>query len=186
LQRGLSHRQAVILLYAVSAIFALLSLFLPWSTGSTLGLVLAVVGIGVWMGLQNLNYLEFGELRRVAQSTLEQRAIFVNNLSIRRAVEELKIASDFEQICRILEAGFGSNDFDAFELRLQRPPGEFAHIRSLQIILDGKPYLRWRKPGRHLSKDMDPAWSLMLQLIAANNRQRGSLTLYRFHGGGDL
>ena len=51
LQQGLSHRQAVIILYAVSAIFALLSLFLLWPTGSTVGLVLAVVGIGVWIGL---------------------------------------------------------------------------------------------------------------------------------------
>jgi len=44
LERGLSHRQVVIVLYAVSAVFALLSLFLLWPTGSTLGLILAVLG----------------------------------------------------------------------------------------------------------------------------------------------
>src|SRR5438093_6862429 len=76
LQRGLSHRQVVIILYAVSAVFALLSLFLLWPTGSTLGLVLAVLGTGVWIGVQHLNYLEFGELRRIAQRTFEQRQIF--------------------------------------------------------------------------------------------------------------
>ena len=108
----------------------MLSLFLLWPTGSTLGLVLAVLGIGIWIGVQHLNYLEFGELRRVAQRTLEQRLIFVNNLAIRRATEELKVASDFEQLCRILEAAFGSNDFDAFELRLLRPPDELAEIRE--------------------------------------------------------
>src|SRR5581483_11005263 len=37
LERGLSHRQVVVVLYAVSALFALLSLFLLWPTGSTLG-----------------------------------------------------------------------------------------------------------------------------------------------------
>ena len=63
----------------------MLSLFLLWPTGSTLGLVLAVLGIGIWMGVQHLNYLEFGELRRVAQRTLDQRLIFINNLAIRRA-----------------------------------------------------------------------------------------------------
>ena len=51
----------VIVLYAVSAVFAMLSLFLLWPTGSTLGLVLAVVGTGIWIGVQHLNYLEFGE-----------------------------------------------------------------------------------------------------------------------------
>jgi UDP-GlcNAc:undecaprenyl-phosphate GlcNAc-1-phosphate transferase len=38
LQLGLSHREVVIVLYAVSALFALLSLFLLWPTGSSLGL----------------------------------------------------------------------------------------------------------------------------------------------------
>jgi len=73
LQHGLTHRQVVIVLYAVSAVFALLSLFLLWPTGSSLGLVLAVLGIGIWIGVQRLGYLELGELGRVAQRTLEQR-----------------------------------------------------------------------------------------------------------------
>ena len=60
LARGLSHRQVVIVLYAVSAIFALLSLFLLWPTGSTLGLVLAVLGTGIWLGVQRLGYRSSG------------------------------------------------------------------------------------------------------------------------------
>ena len=186
LQRGLSQRQVVTILYAVSAVFALLSLFLLWPTGSTLGLVLAVLGIGIWIGVQHLNYLEFGELRRVAQRTLDQRLIFVNNLAIRRAVEELKITSDFEQVCRILEAAFSSNDFDAFEFRLLHSPDELAEVRGLQIVSADKPHFRWRKPGRHFVKEMTPAWSVTLDLVAANNRRRGWLTMYRVYGGGDL
>jgi hypothetical protein len=49
LGRVLRHRDASfwsIVLYAVSALFALLSLFLLWPTGSSLGLVLAVLGTG--------------------------------------------------------------------------------------------------------------------------------------------
>src|SRR6266571_3110572 len=103
LQRGLSHRQVVIILYAVSAVFALLSLFLLWPTGPTLGLVLAVLGMGVWFGVQHLGYLEFGELRRVAHRTMEQRQIFINNLAIRRAVEALKVSSNYDELCGILE-----------------------------------------------------------------------------------
>src|SRR5207249_11778032 len=120
-QLGMSHRQVVIVLYAVSAIFGLLSLFLLWPNGSTLGLVLAVLGTGVWFGVQHLGYLEFGELRRVAQRTIDQREIFVNNMAIRRATEELKFASDFHQVGRILVAAFDSNDFDGFDLRTSSP-----------------------------------------------------------------
>src|SRR6478672_4538675 len=141
LQLGLSHREVVIVLYAVSALFALLSLFLLWPTGSSLGLVFAVLGTGIWLGVQHLGYLEFGELRRVAQRTIEQRHIFVNNLAIRRATEELKAAEDLRQVGRILTAAVDSNDFDAFELR-----AELAG-RLLIVAADGVVELNWRKPG---------------------------------------
>jgi UDP-GlcNAc:undecaprenyl-phosphate/decaprenyl-phosphate GlcNAc-1-phosphate transferase len=90
--------------------------FLLWPTGSSLGLVLAVLGTGIWIGVQRLGYLEFGELARVAQRTFEQRQIVINNLAIRRATEELKAARDYEQVCRVLEAAFNSNDFDGFDV----------------------------------------------------------------------
>ena len=169
----------VTILYAASAVFALLSLFMLCPTGSTLGLVLAVLGIGIWVGVQHLNYLEFGELRRVAHRALEQRLIFVNNLAIRRATEELKVASDFEQLCRILEAAFGSNDFDAFELCLRRSP------EGLDVS-GGQADFRWKRPGSRFNQEAVPAWSLALGLVAANNHQRGALILYRLYGGGDL
>jgi UDP-GlcNAc:undecaprenyl-phosphate/decaprenyl-phosphate GlcNAc-1-phosphate transferase len=185
LQRGLSQRQVVTILYAVSAIFAMLSLFMLWPTGSTLGLVLAVLGIGIWMGVQHLNYLEFGELRRVAHRALEQRLVFINNLAIRRATEELKVASDFPQLCRILETAFSSNDFDAFELRLLRP-AESLDPQGLQIVSDDTADFRWKRKGSGFSEETIPWWSLALGLVAANNQRRGSLILYRLYGGGDL
>ena len=49
---------------------------------------------------------------------MEQRQVFINNMAIRRAIEELKVAEDYSQLCSILEAAFGSNDFDAFDLSL--------------------------------------------------------------------
>ena len=130
LERGLSHRQVVIVLYAVSAVFALLSLFLLWPTGSTLGLVLAVLGTGIWLGVQRLGYLEFGELRRwLARRTMDQPQIFVNNLAIRRAAEELKVTRDDEQLCSVLTAAFNNNDFDAFDLRWSLSRGEWREMR---------------------------------------------------------
>jgi len=180
LQRGLSHRQVVIVLYGVSALFALLSLFLLWPTGSTLGLVLAVLGTGIWIGVQHLGYLEFGEIRRVAQRTIEQRHIFVNNLAIRRATEELKVAQSFPQICRILTAAFDSNDFDAFELSATTAPG--IHV----LDPDGPAQLRWRKTGASLAPDFGNAWSLRLDLVSATNRRCGKLTVFRRYTSRDL
>jgi hypothetical protein len=176
----------VIVLYGVSAIFALLSLFLLWPTGSTLGLVLAVLGSGIWIGVQHLGYLEFGEIRRVAQRTIEQRHIFVNNLAIRRATEELKVADSFEQISRILSAAFHANDFDAFELRTEElQMDELRSGRSFHLMDNaGQPSLRWRKPGSFA--DLKDTWSISLSLVSASSRSCGKLTVFRSYAGHDL
>jgi UDP-GlcNAc:undecaprenyl-phosphate GlcNAc-1-phosphate transferase len=181
LQLGMSHREVVVVLYAVSAVFALLSLFLLWPTGSTLGLVLAVLGIGVWFGVQQLGYLEFGELRRVAQRTIEQPQIFVNNLAIRRAVEELKVTSNYDQLFGILEDAFRANDFDAFDLRLHRLPGEWPKDQRLRMMSTEETYLRWKKPGSHFTPERISGWSMNLDLVATNNQRTGSMTLYRLY-----
>ena len=180
LQMGLSHRQVVIVLYAVSALFAMLSLFLLWPTGSTLGLVLAVVGTGIWLGVQHLNYLEFGEIRRVAQRTMEQRQIVINNLAIRRAMEELKIAGTFEQVRNILVAAFEGNDFDAFELHVIHPLSD--HVRAL----DAKRRFHWTKFPRMLAISSEPSWKLTLDLVTTSNQPRGSLVVYRTYSDRDL
>lgn len=188
LQRGLSHRQVVIVLYAVSAFFGLLSLFLLWPTGSTLGLVLAVLGTGVWIGVQHLGYLEFGELRRVAQRTIEQRQIFINNLAIRRATEELKVARDYDQLCRILIAAFANNDFDAFDLHLSHSPREFSLVNHTREFDRGgeKPCLRWRKAGELLAREMVSTWSLNIDLVTVQSQRLGSLAIYRLYSQHDL
>jgi UDP-GlcNAc:undecaprenyl-phosphate/decaprenyl-phosphate GlcNAc-1-phosphate transferase len=175
LQLGMSHRQVVVVLYAVSALFAMLSLFLLWPTGSTLGLVLAVVGTGVWLGVQHLNYLEFGELRRVALRTIEQRQIVINNLAIRRAVEELKVAADYDQVRNVLLAAFEGNDFDAFELQLKSQSGD-----QMGFGDQNKPF-HWAKVPHVVSISSMPSWKLTLELVTTSNRRRGSLVVYRVY-----
>jgi len=182
LQRGLSHRQVVITLYAVSALFALLSLFLLWPTGDTLGLVLAVLGTGVWIGVQHLGYVEFAELRRVAQRTIE-RQVLINNLAIRRATEELKVTCDYAQLCRILVAALAGNDFDAFDLQLRSQPAGIPSINGLHLISrwGETPRLRWVKPGGQFAPQLTSAWCLTLDLVTTGNGRCGSMTIYRLY-----
>jgi UDP-GlcNAc:undecaprenyl-phosphate GlcNAc-1-phosphate transferase len=180
LQRGLSHRQVVIVLYAVSALFALLSLFLLWPTGSSLGLVLAVLGTGIWLGVQHLGYLEFGEIRRVAQRTLDQRQIVINNLAIRRASAELKVVSDYDQLSKVLVAAFASNDFDAFELNVKSLFPEHAALQNLPIPSGhGDILFRWNRPGSFVLHDAADTWILTLDLVTSSNRRRGFMTIRR-------
>lgn len=188
LQHGMTHRQVVILLYGVSAIFAMLSLFLLWPTGSSLGLVLAVLGIGIWIGVQHLGYLEFGELARVAHRTLDQPQIFVNNLAIRRALEELKVARDYEQVRRILLAAFSSNDFDGFELSLDILQGEAVPFETNEkpAGLRSGTSFRWAKPGVPQILDHSAVWTIALDLRSSANRHRGTLKVHRVYSPRDL
>ena len=184
LQHGMTHRQVVILLYGVSACFAMLSLFLLWPTGSSLGLVLAVLGIGIWVGVQHLGYLEFGELARVAHRTLDQPQIFVNNLAIRRATEELKVARDYEQVRRVLLAAFGSNDFDCFELKLDVVPGEFVPFGAQDSAAPARrkeSSFCWNKPGTPKNLDNSAVWTIALDLMSSANRHCGTLMVYRIY-----
>jgi UDP-GlcNAc:undecaprenyl-phosphate GlcNAc-1-phosphate transferase len=189
LQHGLTHRQVVIVLYAVSAVFAMLSLFLLWPTGSSLGLVLAVLGIGIWIGVQRLGYLELGELGRVAQRTFEQRQIVINNLAIRRATEELKVVRDYDQIRRVLEAAFSSNDFDGFDARFKLFPGESQPITGLEAgvqVRRGEVSLHWGRTGRTPSLDGLALWTLTLDLVSSASRRRGALMVHRLYSQRDL
>jgi UDP-GlcNAc:undecaprenyl-phosphate/decaprenyl-phosphate GlcNAc-1-phosphate transferase len=185
LQHGMTHRQVVIILYGVSAVFALLSLFLLWPTGSSLGLVLAVLGIGIWVGVQHLGYLEFGEIARVAQRTLDQPQIFVNNLAIRRAIEELKVARDYDQVRRILIAAFSSNDFDSFELKLEIFPGEMPPIIGAESQRNSSS-LRWSKPGVPKTLEGSRVWTVALELLSSGNRRRGQLMVHRLYSARNL
>jgi UDP-GlcNAc:undecaprenyl-phosphate GlcNAc-1-phosphate transferase len=188
LQHGLTHRQVVIVLYGVSAVFALLSLFLLWPTGSSLGLVLAVLGIGIWVGVQRLGYLELGELGRVAQRTFEQRQIVINNLAIRRATEELKAVRDYDQIRSVLEAAFSSNDFDGFDVKFKLFPGESHPVAPEP----GAPPRRsevsfhWGKTRASRSLEGLPVWTLSLDLVSSSNRRRGALVVHRLYSQRDL
>jgi UDP-GlcNAc:undecaprenyl-phosphate GlcNAc-1-phosphate transferase len=200
LQHGLTHRQVVILLYGVSAVFALLSLFLLWPTGSSLGLVLAVLGTGIWIGVQHLGYLELGELARMAHRTFDQRQIVINNLSIRRATQELKAARDYPQILRVLEAAFASNDFDGFAVRFKLFPGEAVPFGVTESAgaRRGELVFHWGKiTGARISGTGSKTaavtsleglalWTLSLDLVSSSNRHRGSFEAYRLYSQGDL
>ena len=183
LQHGMSPRQVVVALYAVSALFALLSLFLLWPGRSTLGLVLVLIGTCVWFGVQHLGYLEFGEIGRVAHRTFDQRGIFVNNLAILRATEELKCASDYVQVCGILEAAFSTNDFDGFELNIRADAEEHPAIgdKHLRVRPGERLHFEWSKPGTPKLRDHWATWTLGLQLVTTSNRWLGSMKIYRFY-----
>jgi UDP-GlcNAc:undecaprenyl-phosphate GlcNAc-1-phosphate transferase len=163
LKRGWSHRQVVVLLYGVTALLGLLSLLLAYPGGKLVGIVLTVLGFGIWIGVQHLGYPELAELGRAARRTIDQRQIIVNNLAVRRATEELSSVNDVDGISAALTSAFADNEFDAFDVRLQ-------------ARRDGR-LIEWRKPGAEL--DSSAAWQLSLVLDCRRSREQATFTVYR-------
>jgi UDP-GlcNAc:undecaprenyl-phosphate GlcNAc-1-phosphate transferase len=187
LARGFSQRKVVVILYAVSAIFGLFSLFLLWPNGGAIGIVFVVLGSGIWIGVQHLGYLEFGELRRVAQRTMGQRRMFVNNLAVRRAIAELQRVNDYDHLGKVLESAFNNSDFDGFELSLQSPLGQFPELEALDAFSnrDGVSCLRWRNPASVL-RETSNGWRISLDLASSDGQSRGSMVICRHYNRGAL
>lgn len=176
LERGLTQRQAVVILYAVSAIFGLLSALLLHPGVPTVGIVLFVLGVGIWLGVQHLNYPEIFEIGRVAHRTIEQKQVIINNLAFRRAAYRLGRVSHLHELHEVLEETFRRNDFDGFELRLN---GSLPHVEAQDYV--------WKKEW-HAVGDAgnQPRWALVLDLITSGNHNCGQLVAFKEYGKGTL
>lgn len=176
LERGLSQRQAVIILYAVSAVFGLLSALLLHPGVPTVGIVLFVLAVGIWIGVQHLNYPEIFEIGRVAHRTVEQKQVIINNLAFRRAAYRLGRVSHLHELHKVLEETFRRNDFDGFELCLN---GNASQPALQQYV--------WEK-HRHgaAAAGEQPRWSLTLDLITSGNCNLGQLIAFKQYGTGSL
>jgi len=173
LSLGISHRQAVLVLYGVTACFGLLSLFLMSPDGKAIGTALTILGLGVLIGVQRLRYHEFFELGRVANRTLHQRHIIANNLRIRRAAESFRQCDSFETLCHVLEECLQPIGFDGFSLTLARD----IHTQQPHPLLRGAS--EYVYPFR-VNADPDAAeWALSFRLSNGNGKSEGKLKLYR-------
>jgi UDP-GlcNAc:undecaprenyl-phosphate GlcNAc-1-phosphate transferase len=173
LERGLTHRQVVVVLYGVSAMFGLLSALLLYPGGPTVGVVLFVIGAGIWLGVQHLNYPEFFELHRIARRTLEQKQVIVNNLAFRRATFRLAKVERLSELCQVLQDTFRGNDFDGFELR------SATLARSHATPFDNGDFdvhFTWGRVGNAFSV---PAWSMSLELTMPASGRSGQLVIYK-------
>lgn len=175
LGRGISHRQAVLVLYGVSACFGLFSLLLLNPGGAAGAAVLMVVGAGVLLGVRQLRYHEFAELGRVANRTLKQRHVIANGVSIRRTAEALESCNSLEQLCQTLRQCLEPIGFDGFGLYFSSGVPVQAEVRPCKRVNHSKLQFLWG--GSPMSSE--PNWSLAFSLVKRNGKRLGGFILYR-------
>jgi UDP-GlcNAc:undecaprenyl-phosphate GlcNAc-1-phosphate transferase len=176
LQRGFTHRQAVVVLYAVSACFALISLPLLSPKSGMIAVVLSVVGLGVFFGLQHLGYRELDELRRMARRTWGQKTIIYNNLAIRRAEDELARARTAHDVVLILKAAFQRTDYDGFEIT-------FTPESTSSYAVSPPFQYTWRRDDEENRKK---GWEVRLDLFSPRGEVRGCLSINRSYTASSL
>jgi UDP-GlcNAc:undecaprenyl-phosphate GlcNAc-1-phosphate transferase len=179
LKRGLSQREAVLVLYGVTAGFGLLSLALLQGR-TTLAVVLVVIGLGVGFGVQQLRYAEFSELFSLAQRTFQPRQFIAGNLRIRRATDALGRCPNFAAVCRTLRETLEPLGFDGFAFRCSRAEGlsewSFAPLRRFP---DGRLQYGWNGFGLGAT---EPGWELAFELLTRSGERWGEFRLFREHG----
>jgi UDP-GlcNAc:undecaprenyl-phosphate/decaprenyl-phosphate GlcNAc-1-phosphate transferase len=121
LQMGYTHKQVVVLLYGVSALCALLSLFLLYPGRPVLGLVLLVLGTVFCFGVQKLGYPEFFEFGRIWHRVFEQKRVIAYNVALRKAGNNLCNVTTFADLGTGLRTVISDSDFDGFEFVMETP-----------------------------------------------------------------
>jgi UDP-GlcNAc:undecaprenyl-phosphate GlcNAc-1-phosphate transferase len=117
LDRGLTPRKAVLLLYGVAGLGAGLSILQSTFQNQFGGLVIVLFCAAAWIGVQHLGYVEFGVARQVF-ATGAFRHHLSNELALRAFEDSLATAATVEQRWRTVRDACRKFGFSHAEMRL--------------------------------------------------------------------
>lgn len=152
LELGLTQRQVVWVLYGISALCAVLSLFLLTPSILAFIPVAAIMLMLVFFGLRKLKYPEFGEFQRIGHRLKLQKKVFARNIVLRKAAAGLETARDAVSIAAILEECL-ADDFDGFEIVLDEKFVPEGFLESPEPCRSIK--LQWRASRERLILTLD-------------------------------
>jgi hypothetical protein len=129
MELGLSQRQAVAVLYGVSALFAVMSLAFLYPSRLVAVPVVAILVLLIFFGIRALNYHEFDELERFASRLRQQKQVAASNIAVHKAADQLATVDGALAIITVLEQYLRS-EFESFRIMLD--PGHW-------LTLDDEP-----------------------------------------------
>lgn len=117
LDRGFTPRRTVLVLYGVSGLFATFSLVGSGSQNQFAGIVLILFAIVVWVGVQNLGYLELNTAGRMIRQHGFRRLLNAE-LAVRRARDRLDTARPGDETWSALVTLARDLGYDGIRARL--------------------------------------------------------------------
>lgn len=187
LRRGLTQRQAVILLYGICALFSLFGLMLLNPQRNLAALVFFVLGVGLIFGVQHLHYAEFSELgSQIRQGVTRRRRALAVNVRVRRTSAALGGAQSPEQFFAALAEMLATNEFDCALLELGRAAPPFSahaarHRAHFPGPREGEVVWVWERGDTPLAEILssDQFWTLRVPLTDEDGAALGALSFYR-------
>lgn len=187
LERGLTQRQAVILLYAVCAAFTLFGLMLLNPQRNIGALIFFVLGVGIIFGVQHLGYAEFSELgNQIRQGVSRGRRALAVGVRFRRAGNDLGAVVTPEELFTALDGIFETNEFDCAVLQLESLSPVFdAQLKRYDTMAEwaDKPGIIWigKRDAVYIDEifNSSSCWTLTLPLIDDESNRLGTITFYR-------
>jgi UDP-GlcNAc:undecaprenyl-phosphate/decaprenyl-phosphate GlcNAc-1-phosphate transferase len=179
---GHSPRRVALLLYAASALFALISLLLIQPSGASAAIAFIVVGSGIFLAVQRLHIPELLELQRILGRGMQQRTVIAHNVRIREAVRRLAHAETTEDIFGVVEFAFSNGEFSRAEIVLKHsfplPPQRLSQLRRTEAGFS------WEWQDRRASSGSE--WEIALPFRDAQGKPIGRLSLWHYGDGEHL
>jgi len=167
LDMGFTHRQAVVILYCVSAASVAVSLFFLPRFGFASVAASGLGSVFLILGVRQLGYQEFQGISSIGMAMQRCRRCLFFNLNIRKTVAKLRDAGNPMQLVEILETCLWQ-DFSGFELTLS-PRFCTAELRG---ISQNGVFRRFWGPMNLRSE------GLTIDLATSNGGPIGSFLLY--------
>lgn len=194
LQRGLSQRQVVILLYGVCALFSFFGLLLMNPQRHLAALALFILGVGIIFGVRHLGYAEFSELgSQIRQGVARRRRALAVNVRVRRTSADLSGAKTADQFFAVLSELMSTNEFDCavLEVNHNTPSFDFHSERYAHLFPShGRSQViwTWERGDAPLEEILssDQFWTLRVPLTTEEGRALGAITFYRCLLDGEL
>jgi hypothetical protein len=178
LRRGLSHRQAVLVLYAVTSGFVLASLALILDEKFLVPVLFATV-LAVAIGVRQLHYPEFS---RIFLPGGRRRQIITEESNLRRAADALPNCPDFRTICQVLQETLQPIGFEGLRLKnLGRDGFPIALFHTLHYNWEGKWFFEWSE-----RKTDDSPWEYSFQLLTNSHPTLGYASFLHMSSREDL
>ncbi len=185
---GLSHRRAVLLLYAVCCLFALTALALHYASNAQTALLLGGIGLIVIVLMRKLGYLDLrraagvgaarrrnGQLRELVRDTSELVGRAISLPQIWDAVRPLGEVLDISELTlELVSPGRGGQDGLAFKLR--RDAGTALPLSVVLELKVGEDHfgtisLQWQDGRHEVDRDEELALEVLADVVAKAARK---------------